>query len=74
MGRNNYRNGDEITLGSGCDGCSPSMINGVLCHETGCLEAWRDYRKECKWCGGMFYPGEYNQVFCNESCAECFCN
>jgi len=41
--RKNYNNGDEISLKqNGCDGCSPSMINGVLCHETGCPDAWRD--------------------------------
>lgn len=41
--RTHYLNGDEIGLQhTGCDGCSPSMIQGVLCHETGCPYAWKD--------------------------------
>ena len=40
--RKAYRNGDPIELSCGCNGCSPSMINGVLCHEQGCPDAWRD--------------------------------
>ena len=41
--RTTYRNGDEIGLRyNGCDGCSPATVNGVLCHETGCPDAWRD--------------------------------
>ena len=53
--RTHYANGDEITLACGCDGCNPSMVNGVLCHEHGCPEAWRDVAKECDECGGEFY-------------------
>lgn len=54
--REAYRNGDPITLQwCGCDGCKPSMINGVLCHETSCPEAWRDYAVECFECGCDFY-------------------
>jgi hypothetical protein len=41
--RANYRNGDPIDLKhNGCDGCSPAMVNGTLCHERGCPDAWRD--------------------------------
>jgi hypothetical protein len=41
--REYYNNGDAIALtNTGCDGCTPSVINGVLCHEAGCPEAWRD--------------------------------
>lgn len=41
--RTHYRNGEEIGLKhTGCDGCTPLMINGVLCHETGCPYAWKD--------------------------------
>ena len=41
--REHYNNGDPIDLKhNGCDGCSPSMINGVLVHERGCPDAWRD--------------------------------
>lgn len=43
MKRSEYRNGDPISLEfTGCNGCSPSAINGVLCHEHGCPDAWRD--------------------------------
>lgn len=45
--RSTYRNGDSIGLAwNGCDGCSPSMIQGVFCHETGCPDAWRDAESE----------------------------
>ena len=41
--RTHYRNGDEIHLkGCGCDGCQPLMIQGILCHETGCPFEWKD--------------------------------
>lgn len=68
--RTHYRNGDEISLqGNGCDGCSPSMINGHLCHEQGCPEAWKDHKTECKECGCEFAPEEKGQAFCSEHCA-----
>lgn len=52
MPRTHYRNGDEISLQhNGCDGCSPCMINGVLCHESGCPDAFRDVPVECWECG-----------------------
>jgi hypothetical protein len=45
--RTHYRNGDEIGLQyCGCDGCSPCMVDGVLCHEHGCPDAWRDYPQQ----------------------------
>lgn len=56
MSRSNYLNGDEMGLSFGCDGCSPSMINGALCHETGRPEAWRDHKVECFECGFQFFP------------------
>ena len=41
--RTHYKNGDEISLvHGGCDGCSPSSVNGVICHEHGCPDAWKD--------------------------------
>jgi len=56
--RTHYRNGDEITLKTGCDGCSPSIVNGVLCHEQGCPDAWKDIELECYWCGTEYYPDQ----------------
>lgn len=67
--RTHYKNGDEVKLaGCGCDGCNPAMLNGVLCHERGCPDAWRDRPSECKWCGAEFFPEYSGQTFCDESC------
>ena len=69
--RTNYRNGDPISLiYTGCNGCSPSMVNGHLCHETSCPDSWRDNAMECKECGGDFMPQERGQSFCSEHCAN----
>ena len=71
--RKTYRNGDSIGLQAcGCDGCSPSMVNGHLIHEAGCPDAWRDFKRECKWCGSEFYPREAGQRFCDEDCAAAY--
>lgn len=65
MSRGNYRNGDEIDLiHNGCDGCSPCMVNGVLCHEQGCFDSWRDRQVDCFQCGFPFYPTERYQNHC----------
>jgi len=53
--RTKYRNGDSIDLLCGCNSCNPSRINGVLCHEAGCPDAWRDQQRECPDCGRKFY-------------------
>jgi hypothetical protein len=66
MARTTYRNGDKITLLCGCDGCSPSVINGVFCHETGCPEAWRDREAECFDCGCAFYRSDRHQRLCDD--------
>jgi hypothetical protein len=64
--RTRYRNGDEIHLACGCNSCSPSRINGVLCHEAGCPDAWRDYRKTCVFCNRPFYaPGNRKACLCH---------
>lgn len=73
MARTQYKNGDNITLiKNGCDGCSPAMINGILCHEHFCPDAWRDCGRACKWCGNNFMPETESQQFCNDSCAESY--
>jgi len=56
-----------------CDQCELLRINGVLCHETGCPEAWRDYGRECQWCGTIFPPQHQDQLYCDESCAAAYC-
>jgi hypothetical protein len=40
------------------------MINGVLCHESGCPDAWKDYPKECRCCGRKFYSPHRDAMFC----------
>lgn len=71
--RTQYNNGNDISLQeNGCDGCSPDMINGILCHESGCPDAWRDYDRDCKWCGQTFQPENRNQQFCDNECATAY--
>ena len=67
MKRNTYRNGDMITLPCGCDDCNPAMIQGVLCHESGCEFAWKDYTVSCFECGCDFYPESrpYKGMLCD---------
>ena len=68
--RKTYRNGQNIDLqANGCDGCSPSRINGVLCHETGCQDSWRDSERECRECGCDFRPLERYAAVCDD-CIE----
>ena len=55
-----------------CESCQALMINGVLCHETGCPDAWKDYKRECKWCGQEFSPETKEQVCCSDDCAESY--
>lgn len=65
--RTAYRNGQEIGSGAGCDGCAPAMIQGRLCHEAGCPNAWRDREVECRLCGDRFYAEGSRQ----DTCFEC---
>ncbi|MFW6061590.1 MAG: hypothetical protein ACOC93_02160 [Planctomycetota bacterium] len=69
MPRTHYCNGDETGLLGGCDSCSPSRINGVLCHEQGCPDAWRDETRSCQECGTEFYPAQRHQQLCPD-CKE----
>ena len=55
-----------------CPSCELLTINGVVCHETGCPEAWKDYSRECKWCGGDFIPEERLQDCCCDECSEAY--
>jgi hypothetical protein len=68
--RQTYHNGDPISLFYGCDGCSPARINGVLCHEQGCPEAWRDYAIACRECGCEFLREERYQRTCPDCLRE----
>ena len=57
-----------------CDSCEVLVINNVICHETGCPDAWKDETRECKWCGRRFRPEERNQEFCDSDCSEAYHN
>ena len=52
--------------------CEILNINGIRTHETGCTEAWKDYDRNCKWCGQAFRPEERYQQLCSDDCAECY--
>lgn len=51
-----------------CESCQALRINGILCHESGCPDAWKDKKVVCKWCGTEFTPEEKGQQFCSDSC------
>lgn len=73
--RETYLNGDEIGLkATGCDGCSPCSVNGVLCHERGCPDSWRDYQRVCGWCGDSFWPSDPHDEFCCDDCSDSYHN
>lgn len=55
-----------------CDSCQLIRINGIICHEIGCPDSWKDKSRECKWCGADFIPEDRDQHFCEESCAESY--
>ena len=57
-----------------CDSCEVLVINNVICHETGCPDAWKDETRECKSCGRCFKPEESSQKFCDSDCAEAYHN
>jgi len=52
--------------------CEKLVINGVLTHEIGCPEAYKDYEIECSWCGTKFKPTERGQDCCSDECAEAY--
>lgn len=52
-----------------CDQCEPVRINGTVCHETGCPDAWRDESIECRECGFNFIRDERYQTVCTD-CVE----
>lgn len=51
-----------------CESCKALVVNGTLCHETGCPNAWKYEARECKECGGWFKPEDKSQRFCTDSC------
>lgn len=70
MRRETYNNGQPIQLKeNGCDGCKLAVIDGILCHETGCPFSWNDNAAECRECGCDFMLSEKNQTVCDECAA-----
>jgi len=55
-----------------CQSCEALTINGVLCHESGCPDAWENELRECPECGCEFEPNYREQRFCTEDCADMF--
>ena len=55
-----------------CHSCEALIINGVLCHERGCPDAWKDYPRNCRWCGREFKPESRDQGFCDDECAQAY--
>lgn len=51
-----------------CTGCQLARINGVVCHEHGCPDAWKGERRECPECGTKFAPEHRHQRHCDASC------
>ena len=51
-----------------CQSCELMRINGVVCHEIGCPDAWKDYNKRCFECGCDFQPEDRHQ----EICFDCY--
>jgi len=65
--RTQYKNGMALaTPELGCDGCDVVVLQGVLCHESGCPEAWKDRQKRCGICGGEFYGDSKCQAVCED--------
>jgi len=59
---------DQMESWEPCHSCELLRINGVVTHETGCPDAWRDEVRACEWCGQKFLPKERHQVCCEHSC------
>lgn len=55
-----------------CESCQVVRINGVLCHETGCPDAWKTATRDCKECGREFRPKERGQKCCSKRCNRAY--
>ncbi len=55
-----------------CNSCEVLRINGVLCHEIGCPDAWHNEVRSCPWCGAKFKPEHPRQQCCTEEGSESF--
>lgn len=64
----------RITYVAMCDSCEQIRINGVICHERGCPDAWKDETRECRWCGSDFRPDNRYERYCSPCCAAAYEN
>jgi len=53
-----------------CGSCDLLFINGLKCHEFDCPDKWRDFQRECEYCGERFKPEEPTQAMCSQECAD----
>ena len=53
-----------------CESCDVVVINNHICHEYECPDIWKDYEKECLWCGTLFKPELKHQECCDPTCDE----
>lgn len=51
-----------------CNSCECVYVNGIKCHEIGCPEAWRDYKRKCEYCGMEFTPEHEHEKLCSQEC------
>jgi hypothetical protein len=65
---------EQVQTVERCHSCEQLRINGVVTHETGCPDAWRDAVRECKECGLEFFPTERYQDCCSHSCQVSYYN
>jgi len=55
-----------------CKSCNLLRINGIVTHEIGCPDAWKDVVCECNWCGKKFIPETKYQDCCCDDCSESY--
>lgn len=54
-----------------CDQCQLARIQGVVCHETGCPDAWK-HRRECRNCPRQYTPRDNWMDCCSRSCYRAY--
>ena len=51
-----------------CSQCEQLRINGIVTHEQGCPDVWRDQLRECLYCGCKFKPVNQWHIICDQEC------
>ena len=68
--RDAYGRFERTLVRYSCDACQLMRINGLVCHEAGCPEAWRDSTSSCFGCGCDFQPESRGARYCSSECAS----